>query len=61
MIQLDLYKEILAEVLAHQEIQITFPNLQITPTEIAELKSYRALQKIKAVICDDSLQSVEKL
>ena len=56
---MELYKEILAEVLAHQEIQITFPNLQITPTEIVELKSYQALQKIKAVICDDSLSDSE--
>ncbi len=45
---MELYKEILAEVSAHQEIQITFPNLQINPTEIVELKSYQALQKIKA-------------
>lgn len=56
---MELYKEILAEVLAHQEIQITFPNLQINPTEIVELKSYQALQKIKAVITDDSLSDSE--
>ena len=58
---MELYKEILAGVLAHQEIQINFPNLQITPTEIVELKSYQALQKIKAVITDDSLSDSECL
>ena len=56
---MELYKEILAGVLAHQEIQINFPNLQITPTEIVELKSYQVLQKIKAVITDDSLTDSE--
>ena len=46
---MELYKEILAGVLAHQEIQINFPNLQITPTEIVELKSYQALDR-KSVV-----------
>ena len=56
---MELYKEILAGVLAHQEVQITFPNLKINLTEIVESESYQALQKIKAVITDDSLSDSE--
>ena len=59
MIQLELYKEILAKALADQEMQITFPNPQINPTEIVALESYRVLQKIKAVLADDSLSENE--
>ena len=56
---MQLYKEILTQILSNQEIHITFPNLNINPTEIIESESYQALQKIKAVIMDDSLTDSE--
>lgn len=56
---MELYKEILAKILADEEIQITFPNLKTNPTEIVDSESYRALQKIKAVINDDNLTDSE--
>ena len=59
MIQLELYEEILAKALANQEMQITFPNLQINPTEIVASESYRALQQIKVILTDDSLSDSE--
>ena len=59
MIDMQLYKEILAHILSNEEIQITFPNLKISPTEIIQSESYQALQKIKAVIQDDSLTDSE--
>ena len=52
---MELYKELLAKVLAQEEIHITFPNLHVNAKEIVEPQSYRALQEIKAVIEDDSL------
>ena len=52
---MQLYKEILTQILSNQEIHITFPNLNINPTVIIQSESYQALQKIKAVIHDDSL------
>ena len=55
---MQLYQEILA-ALAKEEVQITFPNLKINLTEIVESESYQALQKIKAVITDDSLTDSE--
>ena len=56
---MQLYKEILTQILSNQEIHITFPNLNNNPTEIIQLESYQALQKIKAVIHDDSLTDNE--
>lgn len=56
---MDLYKEILSKVLENEEVNILFPNLKINATEIIELISYQALQKIKAIIEDDSLEDKE--
>lgn len=56
---MQLYQEILAAVLAKEEVQIIFPNLNINLTEMIESESYQALQKIKAVITDDSLTDSE--
>ena len=56
---MQLYQEILAAVLAKEEVQIIFPNLNINLTEMIESESYQALQKIKAVITDDSLSDSE--
>ena len=50
-----LYQEILAHILQHQRIHVTFPDLEITATELIALECYQALEKIKAVIKDDSL------
>lgn len=52
---MDLYKEILAKVFEREKIHVIFPNLKISAAEIIDIESYRALQKIKAVIEDDSL------
>lgn len=57
--RVELYQEILAAVLAKEKMEIHFPNLKISPAEIVESESYQALQKIKAVIMDDSLTDSE--
>lgn len=56
---MELYQEILAAVLAKEKMEIHFPNLKISLAEIVESESYQALQKIKAVINDDSLTESE--
>ena len=56
---MDLYKEILAKILENEEVRITFPNLAFNVAEIIELECYKALQNIKAVIEDDSLDDKE--
>ena len=52
---MELYKEILAKVIQQQQIEITFPYLQIDASEIVHLQCYQALQQIKAIIEDDKL------
>ena len=39
---MDLYKEIISKALSREEMQITFPNLKISPTEIVESECYLA-------------------
>ena len=52
---MELYKEILARAIEKEEMHVVFPNLQINASEIIETRCYQALQKIKAIIDDDSL------
>lgn len=56
---MELYKEILVKILQQQELQITFPNVNIDVNEIMENECYQALQKIKEIIQDDTLEDVE--
>jgi len=54
---MELYKEILSHVLAHAEVQITFPGGEPDIAKVVEGTCYQALQKIKAIIEDDSLEN----
>lgn len=56
---MELYGEILAKVLAEREVKVTFSGTEVDAKEIVELECYRALQRIKAVIEDDSLNDSE--
>jgi hypothetical protein len=55
----DLYQEILTDALSRERIVVSIPALEITAEQLLELKSYQALQKIKAVIQNDSLDDSE--
>ena len=55
---MELYKDILAHALLQGEIKITFPG-ECDPAKLVEGECYQALQKIKAVIHDDSLTDEE--
>ena len=56
---MELYKEVLAHALMYGQIQITFPGQETDLSRIVEGVCYQALQKIKAVIEDDSLEDKE--
>ena len=56
---MDLYKELLIHILADSRVEVTFPDLQLDAAQLVEAASYRALQQIKAVIDDDSLEDTE--
>lgn len=53
---MELYKEILAQILSQQNVEIIFPDLHMNATQIVELECYKALQRIKAITEDDSLE-----
>ena len=55
---MDLCKEILAQALTYGEVKITFGG-DCNPSEIVESVCYRALEKIKAIVQDDSLDDPE--
>ena len=52
---MDLRKEILLHALAKGEIRVTFPGLKLNAADIIETESCKTLQKIKAIIENDSL------
>lgn len=52
---MELYKEILAHALIHGEIQITFSSQEPDVSKNVGNACYKAMNKIKAVIEDDSL------
>lgn len=56
---MELFKEILAHALAYEGVQINISGLEVDASRIVELECYQALQKIKAVIEDDSLEDRE--
>lgn len=55
-INTEMYTEILARYLSKENAHVIFPDLQLNAKEIVEMQCYKALQKIKAIIDDDSLE-----
>ena len=56
---MELYKEILIGALMCGEIQITLAGEEPDISKIIEGKCYKALEKIKTIIQDDSLEDKE--
>ena len=56
---MELYHELLAEILSKQQIQITFPDLFLDSAQIVEGICYRALCQIQAILCNDKLRDDE--
>lgn len=52
---MDLYKELLVNLLSQERVQVTFPGFPEDTKTLLELHCYQILQKIKAVVNDDSL------
>lgn len=57
---MELFREILCHTLANEKAQVSFSGLADTEIiKIAELECYKALQNIKAILEDDSLEDSE--
>jgi len=56
----ELFQEILRHALANEKAQVSFPGLTDTDAaKIVELECYQALQKIKDILENDSLEDSE--
>ena len=56
---MELYKEILAQILRKGEVKISFPDFEGNISEAVESASYKALSEIKEIISDKSLDDKE--
>ena len=56
---MNLCKEILVKILEDENVQINIVGLNDDVSKLFELECYKALEKIKAVIEDDSLEDKE--
>ena len=56
---MELYKEILVNVLQRQQVRVLFPRLKISAREIVGMECYKALRKIRAILADDRLNDAE--
>lgn len=52
---MDLYKELLVNLLSQERVQVTFPGFPADTETLLELHCYQMLKKIKAVVDDGSL------
>ena len=52
---MELYKELFVHTLCQSNMHITFPDLQMDASKIVANASYAALQRIKAVLEDSTL------
>ncbi|MCL2564814.1 MAG: hypothetical protein FWE24_03260 [Defluviitaleaceae bacterium] len=54
------FKEVLSGILENEDIQVIFPNLDMSAAKIlVEAKSFGALYKIKTIIENDSLSDYQ--
>ena len=56
---MQLATELLAKLLENQQINVTFPNLNLTAPELLEASSYQALCQIREILCDNQLSDPE--
>ncbi len=52
---MDLFKEILINLLAKEDIKIEFKGLNTDINKVVEGECYKALSRIRDIICDESL------
>ena len=53
---MELYQELLIQLLSKEHIQITFPNLEVSAKDLLEAASYQALCEIKRILEDEALE-----
>lgn len=56
---MDLYKQILIKALAHQEMEVRFPNLSLNGDALVHSICYTALARIRDIVRDNTLSDPE--
>ncbi len=56
---MELYKEILTNILEKQEVNVVFPNMKSDIKDIVEIECYKLLNRIKIILEDDNLDDEE--
>lgn len=56
---MDLYKELLISLLSRSMVQVEFPHITISPSELIEGECYQILQEIKNVLENEELEDSE--
>lgn len=58
---MDLYKEILINILKDNDIEITFKGIEFDYNKLLENKSYVALNEIKKILANDTIDNANCL
>ena len=56
---MELYVEMLQKLLEGGKVEVVFPNLALSPRDMLDSVSYRALVRIREILRDDSLSDPE--
>ena len=56
---MELFEQIMWRYLAGCRIEVSFPDLNVAPERVVEMKCYQALKRIKDIIEDESLEDKE--
>ena len=54
-----LYEEILWGCLRDMPVQVTFPNLTVNPSDLVEMKSFLAIERIRDILEQEELTDQE--
>ena len=54
-----LYEEILWGCLRDRPVQVTFPNLTVNPSDLVEMKSFLAIERIRDILEQEELTDQE--
>ncbi|MBR6728141.1 MAG: hypothetical protein IKM08_08090 [Clostridia bacterium] len=56
---MQLYKEILCELLSKETVTVSFSGLKASANELVEMTCYQALKRIRSILADSSLSDSE--
>ena len=55
----DFYRDLLAKLMESGRVEVIFPDMELLPEELVEMKCYSLLLEIRDIIHDESLDDPE--